>query len=146
MYNTILCAIGTLGFCYILNAPKNKIAWILIGSLISGSIYELMQHFHFSIFISTAVASTLLCLYCEAIARIIKTPSTVILLPSTIPLLPGGALYYAMNSFVNGSFKEFKQYAFETIGIGFGIAIGVIITTIIMRLIFNRHKGEDMVK
>ena len=143
MYNTILCVIGTFGFCYILNAPKKKIIWILIGSLISGSMFEIMQYFNFSIFISTATASILLDLYCEGIARVIKTPSTVILLPATIPLLPGGALYYAMQSFVNASYNQFKLYALETISTGFGIAFGIILT---MKVFFNRHSDKDMIK
>lgn len=84
--------------------------------------------------------STAIGIYCEAVARIIKTPTTVILLPSTVPLLPGGSLYYTMRNLITGNMEGFKAFAVETVLTGFGIAIGAIITSIIMQIILNRHK------
>lgn len=131
---------GTLGFCYVLNAPIKKIPFIIIGAFISASIFELLNSNGISIFLSTMAASTAIGIYCEAVARIIKTPTTVILLPSTVPLLPGGSLYYTMRNLITGDTEGFIAFAVETILIGFGIAIGNIITSIIMQIILNRHK------
>lgn len=140
IYNIVLCTLGTLGFCYVLNAPIKKIPFIIIGAFISASIFELLNSNGISIFLSTMAGSTAIGIYCEAIARIIKTPTTVILLPSTVPLLPGGSLYYTMRNLITGNMEGFKAFAVETILIGFGIAIGAIITSIIMQIILNRHK------
>jgi uncharacterized membrane protein YjjB (DUF3815 family) len=78
-------------------------------------------------------------IYSEIMARIIKTPSTIILLPSTIPLLPGGSLYYTMSYLVAGNWEKFGHYAVETISTASGIAVGAIITSIGIKLILNRQ-------
>lgn len=139
MYKAFLCVIGTLGFCSSLNAPKKKIIWILIGAFISGISFELSIKFGFDTFLSTTIASTILGIYCEIVARLIKTPTTVILLPATIPLLPGSALYYTIDAFFIGDFTSFKSNALDTIMIGLGIGIGTIITSLITKITFNRH-------
>lgn len=144
MLNIVLCVAGTLGFCYILNAPIKKIPYILIGSFISASIYEILITNGVSLLLSIAAASTAIGLYCEGISRVIKTPTTVILLPSTIPLLPGSSLYYTMRNLISGNINEFKGFASDTLYIGFGIAIGGIITSIIMKIIFHRNNNHNL--
>lgn len=138
MFNIFFCVLGTLGFCYILNAPIKKIPYILIGAFISSSVFEILYTNGIGLFSATAIASTAIGLYCEGISRIIKTPTTVILLPSTVPLLPGGSLYYATSSFIARNQTDFKRYSLETLYIGFGIAIGAIITSIIMKIVFRK--------
>lgn len=138
MIGVVLSILGTLGFCAILNAPTKKIIWIIIGSAISAGVFQVMRYnLSFSLFVSTASASFLAGLYSEIIARVKKTPSTVILLPSTIPLLPGASLYYAMSYLVSNNFDVFLSYAAETLSIGVGIAAGAIGTSIILMII--RH-------
>lgn len=140
MISIISSILGTLGFCAILNVPKSKIIWVGIGAAISASIFEVLYSLkNFGVFTATVIAAIAIGIYSEIIARIIKTPSTVILLPSTIPLLPGGSLYYAMSYLVAGSYKNFMHYAIETINTGCGIAVGAIVTSIVIKVILNRH-------
>lgn len=137
MFNILLSILGTFGFCSILNVPKNKIIWIIIGSFISAAAYEILNVLlEFSVFISTMIAAFCIGIFSEIIARTVKTPATVILLPSTIPLLPGGSLYYAMSYLVHSDYKMFVHYAFQTINTGFGIAIGAVLTAIVIKLIY----------
>lgn len=146
MIKIALSILGTLGFCPILNVPKNKIIWVTLGAAISASIFEtLYSNFGFGIFISTFAAALTIGVYSEIIARIIKTPSTVILLPSTIPLLPGGSLFYAMNNLVSGSTNHFIKYAVETINTGVGIALGAVGASICVMIIryFRKNSKES---
>jgi uncharacterized membrane protein YjjB (DUF3815 family) len=138
MINIILCISGTFGFCAVLNVPKNKIIPICIGATISATIFEVLYNVaDMGTVISTTTATLAIGIYSEAMARILKTPATVILLPSTIPLLPGGTLYYAMSYLVAGAYEDFLYYAKETIYTGFSIAIGSIITAIAVKLIYT---------
>ncbi|MFR5876629.1 MAG: threonine/serine exporter family protein [Eubacterium sp.] len=140
MISIISSILGTLGFCAILNVPKRKIIWVIIGAAISASIFEVLYSFEkFSIFTATMLAAMAIGIYSEIMARKTKTPATVILLPSTIPLLPGGSLYYAMSYLVAGNHESFAQYAAETISTGCGIAVGAIVTSIALKLILHRH-------
>lgn len=140
MTSIISSILGTLGFCAILNVPKRKIIFVVIGAAISASIFEILYSLEsFGIFTATMIAAIAIGIYSEIMARIIKTPSTVILLPSTIPLLPGGSLYYAMSYLVAGDHKNFLYYAAETISTACGIAVGAIVTSIALKLVLHRH-------
>lgn len=127
--------------------PKDKILFAGIGAFISATLQEALNYyFDFTIFTSTATAAFAIGIYSEIIARIKKTPATIILLPSTIPLLPGGSLYYAMSFLVHSEYKKFIQYTVETVNTGFGIAVGAIATSIVMQIIHyikNKNKYKD---
>ena len=127
LYKPLLCISGTMGFCILLNLPREKIFTVLISSAMSSFIFEYMC-MDYSTFTSALTASLVIGIYSEIAARIIKTPSTVILLPSTIPLLPGSFLYYSMNYFVEKNYKLFVSYLLETVYTCFGIALGIILT------------------
>lgn len=146
--NIILCISGTIGFCSILNMPKDKILYAGIGALLSATIQEYMMHFLFCpVFIATAAAAFAIGIYSEIIARIKKTPATVIRLPSTIPLLPGGSLYYAMSFLLHGEYKKFGEYASETVSTGFGIAVGAIATAVVMQIIhYIKNKNNNLLE
>lgn len=132
----LTAVIGTVAFSAMLYLPKSKIIYVLFGSLITASAYAILFRFGVSILISTILSAFLGSLYSEIIARLKRTPSTVILLPSTIPLLPGGSLYYTMFYFINYNKKQFLSYLKETAEIGFGIALGILI--VVMLLEFYR--------
>lgn len=138
--NIILCVLGTLGFCGVLNVPKKKIAIILIGAALSGTVYEYAySEMKAGIFLSTLYAATAVGIYSEAGARIFKTPSTVIFLPSLIPLLPVGTLYYAMSNLIAGRYEQFAEYAKDTVLVGFAIATGSVITSTAVKTITKRR-------
>ena len=136
--NIILCVLGTLGFCGVLNVPKKKISIILIGAVLSGTVYEYAySEMKSGIFLSTLYAATAVGIYSEAGARIFKTPS--IFLPSLIPLLPGGTLYYAMSNLIAGRYEQFAEYAKDTVLVGFAIATGSVITSTAIKTITKRR-------
>ena len=46
------------------------------------------------------IASAMASVFAEILARIVKSPGTVLLMPMLIPLIPGGNLYYTMFNMV----------------------------------------------
>lgn len=136
VYNIILCVLGTLGFCVLLNMPKNKIWLATLGAIISSSIFEILDaKTNISIFWSTLISIITLEIYSEIMARIVKIPATAILLPSTIPLLPGGFLFYTMNSVVSAKTKDAIYYAKQTILVAFALAMGSVVVLIGLNII-----------
>ena len=106
--NILLCVLGTVGFCVVLNVPKNKILSVIIGAFFCSLTFEMLfEYTTLGIFASTLIAVIVAHTYSEIIARILKTPSTVILIPTTVPLLPGGYLFYAMSGLVTGNKTAF---------------------------------------
>lgn len=133
--------LGTLGFAVTMKVPKKTLIYIALGGFLSTSIERTMSLF-FNDFISCLTAMVVLSLYCEMIARIIKSPTTVTLMPSTIPLLPGSSIYYTMFWAINGNKELMSSYASSTLLSGLGIALGAIIASAIVKFIYIFKKHE----
>lgn len=129
------CVIGTFGFSVLLKVSRQKLIFTVLGGTISAVISVLMLNAGEGVFKATFFAMTAICIYSEALARIIKTPANVILLPSTIPLLPGGSLYYTLSYLIHYDAEQFARYAKETALTGLGIALGAIFVSIIVTFI-----------
>ncbi|MGN1124045.1 MAG: threonine/serine exporter family protein, partial [Eubacterium sp.] len=56
-----------------------------------------------------------------------------ILMPSTIPLLPGSAIYYTMFYMIASNNELMLKYAKSTAFAGLGIALGAIISSMLLR-------------
>ena len=138
----LTCVLGTIGFAVTMKAPKKALVYIALGSLISAGIERTMSLF-FNYFISCLTAMIILSMYCEIIARIIKTPTTVTLMPSTIPLLPGSSIYYTMFWAINGNKELMNSYASSTLLSGLGIALGAAIASAIVKFIYLFSKKQD---
>lgn len=132
VFKIVFCIIGTLGFCAILNLPKDKIWIVLIGSLISSTIYETST---LSTFWATLLAATSVEIYSEIMARFFKTPAIVILLPSTIPLLPGSFLFHTMNAIISRDFNSAIKNGAEVVYVAFALAMSSVITLIGLEVI-----------
>ncbi len=140
----LTCVLGTIGFAVTMRAPRKTLLYIAIGGLISAGIERTLSLF-FNDFISCLIAMIVLSLYCEIIARIIKSPTTVTLMPSTIPLLPGSAIYYTMFWAINGDKERMIKYATSTLLAGLGIALGAVIASTIVKfiLLFQKKNSKD---
>lgn len=132
----LLCVLGTVGFCVVLNVPKSKVLSVVIGAFLCSLVFEMLfEYTPLGIFASTLIAVIVAHTYSEIIARILKTPSTVILIPSTVPLLPGGYLFYAMSGLVSGDKSAFAHNARQTALVAFAIALGSVVTLIVLGII-----------
>lgn len=140
MLEIITCIFGTLGFCVVLGISANKIIYAVIGGAVSSVLFVLLESMGLGIFLSTFIAMTAVCVYSEISARVLKTPSSIILLPATIPLLPGGSLYYMMSYLVRFDFGKFIFYAKETALTGFGIALGTVFVSLVAKLLKNNEQ------
>lgn len=141
LYEILACIAGTFGFSVIIKVSKQKIIYTVLGGAVSASISLFLMKRGVNSFISTFTAMTAVAAYSEILARITKTPASVILLPSTIPLLPGGYLYYTMNYLINFDKSKFLYYAKETAYAGFGIALGGLFVSIIV-IFINDFKDK----
>ncbi|MBR6594179.1 MAG: threonine/serine exporter family protein [Clostridia bacterium] len=86
------------------------------------------------------------CIGAEIIARLIKTPTTVLSIPAIIPLVPGIMLYQAMLYFGEGDNSGGVNKAVDTLLVAGALALAVTISTLVGRLIFgprNTKKKEE---
>ena len=125
---------GTVGFCYMLDAPRKTIFPTSVIALLSYLIYELMfaglgQSAIFSYFFATVVITVI----CEMVARKMHMPTTVFLLSAMVPLAPGYSIYYAMYCLVqnNGALAAASgMNALQAVG---AMAVGAAVTSVCFR-------------
>lgn len=93
--------------------------------------HVLIRSWGLSLLLQNLIPAAVVTFYAEVLARIVKAPATVFLIPSIIPLVPGGRLYYTMRAIVDGEGNDARVYAMETLVIALGIAVGIVVVSLI---------------
>lgn len=135
----LTAAAGTIGYCLNVNIKRNKIIYGCIGGILSTFLYCVFVEVGFSLLMQNLIPAAVVTFYAEVLARIVKAPATVFLIPSIIPLVPGGRLYYTMRAIVGGEGAEAKVFAMETIVIALGIAVGIVVVSLIFYHISHKR-------
>lgn len=125
--------IGTLGVAFAFNVEKRVLGWALLASFLCCVAYDTTTALGGGLFIASLIGSSVTTLYSYVMARIIKTPVTIMIIPGIIILVPGGKLYYTMLGAVSSDMAMFSQYGKEALLVASGLAIGIIAVTAISR-------------
>ena len=125
---------GTVGFCYMLDAPRKTILPASVIGLISYLIYELMtvglgQNMIFSYFFATVVITVI----CEMVARKMRMPTTVFLLTAMVPLAPGYSIYHAMLCLVQNDGATAASSGLSALQAVGAMAVGAAVTSVCFR-------------
>lgn len=136
---TVLAAgLGTVGFALFYNLRKKLFLCIFPGSVLMAVIYIVLQRATIDLLVTNIVCAAIATAISEIMARVIKVPATVLLIPMILPLVPGGYLYYTMYGVVTKNPMMIRENAAATIQIALGIAIGIVIISILFA--FGRRK------
>lgn len=139
MVMIVTAAAGTLGYCLLINVKRNKIVYSCLGGVVSTFLYCVCVEAGLTPLLQNLIPAAVVTLYAEVLARVIKAPATVFLIPSIIPLVPGGRLYYTMRAIVDGDADSAKIYAMETIVIALGIAVGIVVISLVFYHISHKN-------
>lgn len=120
-------ALGTFAFSVLMQVPRRLLFFTTFGGLLSGTVYRFAEENGMGAFGATLWGMLAVALYAELLARVLKTPSTVLLYPSTVPLLPGSAIYYAMQYLLWGQPNQAVAYAAQTLQIATGMGLGAVL-------------------
>lgn len=137
----VLAFVACFGFClpFNIHGAAGTLLCCLGGSL-GWAIYLLFQHFGFSIYVSTLVASIMITIYAEIMARIRKCPTTAYLVVSYFPLVPGFTIYQAMDYGIRGNIQLFLETFIKTFGIAGCIALGTLLVSTFLRIVQARKR------
>ena len=136
----ITAVIGTLGITVLFGVHHKRIPFAVLGGLLSCAVYLGLQCCWDNLFACAFAAGMVAAAYSEIMARVLKTPVTIMLLPSIIPLVPGGNLYYAMSSLVFGEAYNFVDFGLKTVLIAVGIAVGILAISILAGLLVPLYR------
>lgn len=136
LYFLVSGTLGAAAVCFFFNLRIKRLGWAVLVSLLTlglytGIHYAMPQDTFVSIFVSTLFAAIM----SEIMARIIKTPATVILVPSIIAFVPGSSLYYAVEAAVQGRMDAFGSWSVICVLTLLALAVGICVATVLFRLI-----------
>ena len=146
---------GTLGYAYILNAPKNTILPASFIGLAGYMAYVLLGMAGFGTMSAYFLSTVLVSVVCELLARKMRTPATILLLSALVPLVPGYNFYLAMLALVENRGAAFGildgkglyrrsagSIVLRVVVIVAAIAVGAAVTSVIFRALAQRGKRE----
>lgn len=117
--------LGSLGYCLLFHLRTQLLLPAALGGLLNWGIYLALEPRMGSAFFPCLIAAAVSALYAEGMAKWLRAPATLFLVPSVIPSVPGGSLFYAMSSAVQGRWTEAGDYGFQTAQYVLAIAAGI---------------------
>ena len=134
---------GSFGFSLIYNL-KRRLLWVaFVSSSLMAALFILLEKFNSDILLINFFCAVCAMVISEILARIEKVPSTVLLIPTLLPLVPGGFLYYTMYGVVTKNRAMIQNNAAATLKTGLGIAIGIVVVSILFSYGRNRIRGKS---
>ncbi len=127
--------LGSLGFGILFNIRGNRLITAALGGLSSWALFLGLGLYVSDEIVRYFIVSVAVSVYCEIMARILKTPTTTFLITALIPLIPGGGLYYTMTTAFSGNFAGFTEKGIHTLALAVALALGVIVTTVITNIV-----------
>ena len=131
---------GTLGYGYILNAPKNTILPASFIGLAGYIVYILLGMAGFGTMSAYFFSTVFVSVVCELLARKMRTPSTIFLLGALVPLVPGYNFYLAMLALVENRGAAAAQEGMVAVQIVAAIAVGAAVTSVLFRALAEKNK------
>lgn len=136
LIQVITGTIGTCAFSILFNVRGKRLAVATFAGLISWSLCVMFNYLTHSEVLSYFLSAAIITVYCEVMARVVKTPTSTFVLPSLIPLIPGASLYYTMRMAFLGSFDQLIERALYTVKLAAALALGIIVASAIAKIFF----------
>ena len=133
-----LCAfLACCGFCFVFNIHGPGILICSLGGALGWLTYLLSAFLSQNIMLRFLLAAAVITLYAEIMARLRRCPVTGYLIVALLPLVPGSGIYDAMRFCVAGNTQQFLSALLRTFGIAGCLAIGALLVSSLMRVVFS---------
>lgn len=122
-----------MAVCLVFNVRGKLIFFTSLGGAIGWFVYLLCRPLQNDI-VQFFIATVVITIYSEVMARIHKVPVTGYLLIALLPMVPGGGIYYTMEYCVSGQTSQFIETGIHTFAIAGALAVGVLIVSSLVHL------------
>lgn len=134
--------IGSLCFGILFNMRGKKLFSTAFGGFMSWGLFLIISHFISSEAINYFIVASVVSLYSEIMAKVLKTPSAPLVTTSLIPLIPGSSLYYTMAYVFENDFEMGFEKAITTLKLASALALGIIVVTSISQMLLKYTKEK----
>ena len=130
----LMAFLGTMGFAMVFHVQRSKLFLVSLGGLISWAVFLLMGSYAQQDVPRYFIASVVVTIYAEVLARLVKCHATTFLVTGEVPLIPGGSLYKTMSFFMARDYEAFSDQAFLTLIYAGAIAVGMLFPMSVFQL------------
>lgn len=132
--------IAATAFSIMFNAPRKSLWQCGTVGMLGWLVYVILERtFSVDIIIATFVASIVVGILSQILAKWFRTPIIIFNLAGIIPLVPGGMSYDAMRFFVVNDYDAAIATGSTIAMISGAIALGLIVSEIINQMIRNMN-------
>ncbi len=133
--NFIYSTLATIGFSVFLHIPTSSLIPAGLSGGIGWTLFIVLDNASYNPIFSNFLASFVVSLFSEILARKLKQPATLFVIPGVIPLVPGLGMYNTMLYLVQGNFDLAISTGANVIFVGAAISLGVLIVTSLSKTI-----------
>lgn len=134
--------IASFAFGILVNIKGKNLIFAAIGGGLSWFIYLISLDSNMSINLSFFNGTVVGAIYCEIMARVLKTPVPTFMICTIIPLVPGGGMYYTMLETIKGDINKSLSKGLSTLIIAGEIAIALVMVSSITKLITYKKRNK----
>lgn len=138
IFQIIAAFFGTLLFAVVFNVAKKELFYCGITGAFGWLVYLILEKLTKDIVFSSFIATLMISIVAQLLARIRKNPVTVFQIGGIFPLVPGAGMYKTLYAIVEQDYPLASQYLFETLEIAGSIAIGMVLIASLNKLIFSK--------
>ena len=124
--------IACLAYCIVVNIRGRMLLFAPLGASLGWLCYNLCALFAQDL-LCYFVATVIVSVYAEIMARVERAPATGFLLIGIFPMVPGGGIYYTMQHCIDGDTALFLETGLHTFAIAGCLALGVLVVTSVLR-------------
>ena len=134
--------VGSFAFALLFRVRRERLLPASLGGLLAWGVYLLMGALTDQEVVRYFVASVVLTVYAETLARPVRCPATLFIVTASIPLIPGGSLYKTMEYFMRNDLEAFSRQALTTVLLAVALAVGMLFPTAIFQLLHKAGGGN----
>lgn len=142
IFESVFAMISSLCFAIIFNIKGKRVILAALGGGI-GWFFYLLTYLYSSEFNALFVATCIITVYSEVMARVFKTPVTIFLVAALIPLVPGKGMYHTMFYGITGDLSASLTYGYKTILSAGSIAIGIVLVSSMVKIITRAQNKKS---
>ncbi|MFZ0475496.1 MAG: threonine/serine exporter family protein [Halobacillus sp.] len=126
---------ASAAFGIIYQAPRNTLVKCGLVGMVGWMIYAFLVWKEVDSVPATLIASFVIALVSQTLARRFKTPMIIFSVPGIIPLVPGSLAYDAMRNFVQNDYSAAISIAAKAFMISGAIAFGLVFSEVLNQII-----------
>ena len=143
---TCMGMLGAVGFAVLFHVKWKKLILAAVGGGLSWIVYLVVLEHYGDKALGLLATTVTVGLLAEILARVMKTPVTILLVPMLIPLIPGSDLYYTTSYLVRGQAEECARSLERVIREAGAIAFGIILVTCMVQVVLQLANRLKTVK